>query len=150
MRPELARRVLVLALVCASVLVPRDGAHAGMGSLYTDLVCPVIGDLPGEFDFATRFVGLVNCDRLCLDAGFVCRRAVDDAASCQLAFVNDWIASDSRIDCNGLTGSLLGDCKAGWAVDKKFWQASVKQSRFVGRFGCANLIGKCATSCSGH
>jgi len=117
-RPELVRRALVLALVCASALVPLRVARAGLGSLYTELVCREISDVPKAFDFATSFVGLVNCDRLCLDAFLVCKRDVDEAASCQVAFANDWIAFDSRLDCNGKSGSVLSDCKAGWAADK--------------------------------
>jgi len=45
MRPELVRRALVVALVCASALVPLRVARAGLGSLYTELVCREISDV---------------------------------------------------------------------------------------------------------
>ena len=149
-RPELVRRALVLALACASALVPLRVARAGLGSLYTDLVCREIADVPKAFDFATSFVGLVNCERLCLDAFLVCKRDVDEAASCQVAFASDWIAFDSRLDCNGLSGSLLSDCKAGWAADKKYWQATIKGTQLSGRFSCGTKLSSCTANCSGH
>jgi hypothetical protein len=150
MRPELARRVLLLALAGASLLVPVRAARAQLGTLYTDLVCRDPGEIPGEFHFATSFVGLVNCSRLCLDATLVCKRGVDEAAACQLAFANDWVASDSAVSCNGLTGPDLRDCRAGWASDKKVWRDSIKRSQIIARIGCANLLSTCLANCTGH
>lgn len=141
--------VLVLSLACAGALVPQGGARAGFGSLYTDLVCREITEIPGEFDFATSFVGLAKCERLCLDAAAVCKRAVRDAATCQLAFANDFVAFDSRLECAGLTGPLLRDCKAGWAFDKQVWRQFIRDQR-SGALGLCLTEGLiCANACSG-
>jgi len=148
-RPELARAALAGTLALASALLPAAGSRAGIGSLYTQMVCREMTDIPGEFDFETSFLGLKDCQKLCLDAALVCVRDVNDAASCQLAFASDWIASDSRLDCDGLSGSLLADCRAGWASDKQTWQSIIKSRRNSGRAGCGSLFANCNSHCSG-
>jgi hypothetical protein len=150
-RPELARALFVLALGCASLVVPRAEARAGgLGSLYTDLVCRELAGVPGEFDFKTSFVGLADCDSLCLKAGLVCRRAVLDAAKCQVAFASDFIGFDSKLDCSGLTGSRLRDCKAGWLLDLQAWRSQISGQVNNALFGCAQAAGTCSSNCSAH
>jgi hypothetical protein len=87
---------------------------------------------------------------LCLDATFVCLRAVTEATTCQLAFANDWIAFDSRLDCDGLSGTRLRDCKAGWALDRQTWRAFIKNQRLFAASSCLNAGSSCRGSCSGH
>jgi hypothetical protein len=135
---------------CAAKCDATAPAVLGIGTLYTDLVCRDPASIPGEFDFETSFLGLASCEKLCLDAGNVCLRDVADAVTCQNAFASDWIASDSRVNCDGLSGSLLRDCKASWALDKAAWLQQIKGSRFNAIFGCVSAESKCAKTCTGQ
>jgi hypothetical protein len=147
-----ARSGLVLALAVAGLLAPRSAAPSGVGTLFDTLPCPEILDVPARFDFQDSFVGLVDCLRLCADAGLVCKRAVQDAVACQTQVASDWIAADSRLDCDGLTGVRLRDCKAGWALDKRFWLAVIKSDAngaLNGFGGCAQQVNSCARLCTG-
>lgn len=149
MRPESLRRACALALACASLLAP-GAARAGMGALWNDLVCKDPAAIPSDFHFETTFVGLPECSKLCLDARIVCRRNVDDATSCNVSFANDWISFDQTVDCAGLAGSRLRDCKAGWALDLQSWRQAIKSSQFFGRNSCDNKTGTCLTRCTGQ
>jgi hypothetical protein len=150
-RRDSRQAALLLAAFAGVTLCLAGAARAqGIGSLYSDLTCPVISDVPGNFKFDTSFVGLPTCAQLCAAAGTACRRDVDDATSCNLAFADDFIAFDSRLDCDGLTGSRLSDCKAGWAADRFVWRSSVRINQFVGRNSCDTQTTICQGKCTGQ
>ncbi len=134
-RPESLARAAALALVCAASLTAAP-ARAGMGVLWNELVCTTPEAAAGKFDFDQSFVGLPDCQKLCSDARTVCRRHVDDAASCQRELAKEWIAVDQAVDCAGLRGSRLADCKDGWALDLAAWRSAILSSQSTGRITC--------------
>lgn len=135
---------------CAAKCDPTAPAVLGIGTVYNDLVCRDPASIPAEFDFKTSFLGLASCQKRCADAGVVCLRDVSDAVSCQIGFASDWIAFDSRVNCDGLTGSLLRDCKASWALDKADWVQQIKSSRFGAVLACATQQSDCVKTCTGQ
>ncbi|MFI5316800.1 MAG: hypothetical protein ACHQ6T_13960, partial [Myxococcota bacterium] len=149
LRPELSRAAVTCALALASALVPSPAARAGMGSLFDTLVCRDPTNVAPQFAFDSSFIGLAACQKLCLDATTTCVRDVKDAESCELAFASDWIAFDSKLDCAGLTGSELGDCRGGWALDKQTWQTQIKNVSRGARAGCVGHFSSCIRNCSG-
>ena len=143
------RLELFLAVVLMTALLPQP-APAATGSLFLQQVCSDISTIPGLYGFETDFVGVKDCQKLCKQAVTVCERAVKDAASCQLAFSSDWVASDTAVTCAGLTGADLSDCKASWSDDKKAWQAGIKQQRQFGIVGCLQHLNICQLRCTGQ
>jgi hypothetical protein len=134
---------IALALAFASP------AHAVLGTAYNELVCRDPQEVAQTFKFTTTFVGVSNCSKLCVQAFKVCERDVLDAASCQLAFANDFIAFDSAVDCAGLRGAALSDCKAGWAADRNTWRNSILAVRGNALSFCQQL-GSICLGCEGH
>jgi hypothetical protein len=125
--------------------------------LWNELTCAEPTAAAQKFDFDKSFVGLPDCARLCADARTTCRRHVDAAASCQKEFAKEWIAVDQAVDCAGLTGSRLRDCKDGWALDLREWRTAIAQSQAIGRFTCeGELLGTgqsnpgCLKLCTGQ
>jgi len=80
-------------------------------------------------------------------------RDVKNAAACQVAQANDWIAIDSSVDCAGLKGSDLSTCKQGWNSDLAVWKTSITNNangtRLQGLAICEQKASQCAV-CSGH
>jgi hypothetical protein len=140
---------LAAALALSSALFPAASARPGVGALYNENVCRSLSDVPAAFDFETSFVGLASCAKLCNDAFHVCLRDVKDASSCQTALASDWIAFDSRLDCDGYTGALLRDCKAGWALDKTRWQQQIRGQTISANVTCFTSFQRCTNACSG-
>ena len=138
-RPESLRRVCLLALACAGLFV-SGSARAGMGALWDDVVCKDPSTIANGFDFETSFVGLPDCAKLCRDAANACRRHVDDATKCQSDFAKDFISFDTSVDCAGLTGSRLRDCKDGWSLDLQIWRADIQRNQLIGRIRCEQLV----------
>lgn len=150
------RRFAALALVAAAVLLPTNRTRAGLGTMFIDNPCPSISAASGAYAFQASFVGLPNCESLCKKATASCKKAVNAAASCQLAFASDWTAFDSAVDCDGLEGADKKACKAGWSADLKAWRASIKHDRdaaLTGLLRCDNLLQNandgCLRQCSG-
>ena len=138
-----------LALALAGALGFASPARATLGTAYNDLVCRDPLAVAQTFAFTTSFVAVTNCSKLCIQAFKVCQRDVLDAANCQLAFANDWIAFDSAVDCNGLRGGALSDCKAGWAADKSTWRNSILSVRGNALSFCQQATSICL-GCEGH
>jgi hypothetical protein len=143
----MARRRALAGLVCA--LAFASTAHAAFGTAYKELVCRDLGDVATTFNFTASFVGVPNCTSLCIAAFRVCLRDVKDASSCQTAFATDWIALDSAVDCAGLTGSDLSDCKAGWALDLSTWKLEIKSALNSAESLCTQNLNQCG-QCAGH
>lgn len=147
-RPESLRKRLAVALACASFAL-SGAAHAGMGALWDDLVCENPATVPNGFAFETLFLGRPDCARQCRDVRTICLRYVLDAASCQSTFAKDFIGFDASVDCAGLTGSRLADCKAGWALDLQIWLEFIRGDSLNGRFRCEGLAATCQRRCAG-
>lgn len=97
--------------------------------MFTEDPCPAVREVTAAFDFRESFVGLPKCEQLCRKAAASCAAAINASASCEMAFAADWTAFDSAVDCDGLTGGDLRDCKAGWAADLKLWRNQIKAIR---------------------
>jgi len=142
-----------LAAALLATLAFAAPAQATLGTAYKDLVCRDPSDVANTFDFSTAFVGVSDCLRLCLNAFRACERDVRDAAACQLAFASDWISFDSQVDCAGLSGADLANCKAGWALDLATWRATITQrgsgTRDAALAICNAKGGQCVT-CQGQ
>jgi hypothetical protein len=143
----MARRDWLWLALC---LLLAPGARAATNSYFAHDVCGDMTAIKNQYGFEKSFVGNPSCSKLCSQAVSACQKAVRDAESCQLAFSSDWIAFDSKVDCDGLTGGDLRDCKAGWAADKKAWQSSIKQDRALNVFFCGNRITACQKACTGQ
>jgi hypothetical protein len=126
------------------------GARAATNSFFAHDVCADMTEIRNQYGFENDFVGEPDCSKMCSQAVAACQKSVRDAESCQLAFSSDWIAFDSKVDCDGLTGGDLRDCKNGWAADKKTWQTSIKQDRALNVFFCGNKITACQKACTGQ
>jgi hypothetical protein len=141
-------RLAALGGLWLALAAPLSGL-AATGTLFIQQPCGDMTTIAGQFTFETSFVGVTNCTTLCKNAVNVCQKAVRDAESCQLQFASDWIAFDSQVDCAGLTGGDLRDCKASWADDKKTWQISIKNGRASAAAACAQHLQVCNFRCSG-
>ena len=142
-----------LAVACLAILAALlwpGIARSASGTLYFKQICAEMSDIPPLYGFETSFVGSPNCLNLCKQATVTCERNVKDAASCQIAFSNDWISFDSAVDCADSTGRDLSDCKKSWATDKKNWQAQIKQARGFALFACTQHQQVCQLRCTGQ
>jgi len=132
---------------------PNAPAPRGeLGTAFSGLPCADPNDAAQTFDFSGTLIGVTNCTHLCVQAFNVCRRSALDAASCQLSLVNDWIGFDSQVDCAGLKGSELSDCRNGWSEDERSWRQAIINERagVLGSGGaCASTAQKCL-NCSGQ
>ncbi|HTO70529.1 MAG TPA: hypothetical protein VMR31_11765 [Myxococcota bacterium] len=140
------------AALCAALAFAAP-AGATLGTAYSDLVCRDPVDVANTFDFATSFIGITNCQKVCIQAFDICVRDVKAAASCQVAQASDWIASDSAVDCAGLKGADLSTCKQGWNLDLAAWKSSIMNTgngtRIQGLAICQQKGNQCVL-CSGH
>ncbi|HXX48433.1 MAG TPA: hypothetical protein VEN47_09410 [Myxococcota bacterium] len=141
-RTELAVCAIFLLVALGLAALTRP-AGATLGTTYDDLVCQDPNDVGNQFVFAHNLIGVPGCTKLCFQAVAICQRNVRDAAACQLAFAADWISLDSQVDCAGLTGAELSDCKAGWAADLKTWKLSILSERTT----AINLCGQNNATC---
>lgn len=153
MRPELCRLAPAFALLVAGTLFPATASRAGLGSYFQAQACPTLAEVTAAYDFTEGFVGIAKCESLCKKASDSCRGAIKAATSCQLAFASDWVAFDKAVDCSGLTGSDLKDCKASWSADLKAWHAQIKAERNGGLATCDAFLNHpnagCLRRCSG-
>jgi len=143
MRPERTFTAIVLLVGLVFAFAAIRPAEATLGTAYDGLVCQDPNDVANQFLFKDSFTAVANCGRLCFAALAVCQRNVKDAAACQLAQAADWISLDSQVDCAGLSGAELSDCKAGWATDLARWKKAILSERAT----AVNLCGSNNNTC---
>ena len=147
-RASCVRAALALALAIGGALFPSTASRAGLGTMFTQDPCPSFSDVSAAFDFRQSFVGLPKCEQLCRKATASCAAAIKAQASCEFAFAADWTAFDSAVDCDGLKGGDLKDCKAGWAADLKLWRSQIKAIRDqIGLPSCDAFLNDPGTGC---
>ena len=101
----------------------------GSARFFSGDACPTRAEVSAAYDFRESFVGLAKCESLCRKAAASCKQAMKAAFSCQLAFASDWVAFDSAVECAGLKGPDLKDCKASASADLKAWRSQIKRER---------------------
>lgn len=154
MRNERIRFIAAFAFLVGGALFPATASRAGLGSLFTGDTCPTFSEVSAAYDFRASFVGLPKCESLCKQAASSCKRAMKAASSCQLAFASDFVSFDGAVECAGLKGQDLKDCKASASSDLKTWRAQIKSGlNGTGIPTCENFLsstnGGCLRLCSG-
>jgi hypothetical protein len=129
MRPELIRFTAALAFLVGGTLFPASASRAGLGAYFTGNTCTTLDEVAAAYDFRESFVGLAKCESLCKQAAASCTRSVKASYACQLAFASDWVAFDSAVECAGLKGADLKDCKSSAAAELKAWRKQIKENR---------------------
>ena len=147
MRRELIRLTAALAFLVGGALFPATASRAGLGTFFTGETCPTPGEVAAAYDFRQSFVGLAKCESLCRKAAASCKQAMKAAFSCQLAFASDWVAFDSAVECGGLKGPDLKDCKASASADLKAWRAQIKNERNGPGFQTCDILLNASDGC---